>query len=388
MRLLFVALAIVSALAAAPPTGRLPGPVQTNPAYIDFAYQPVLPKVPGIDFLGWGYDATFRDTFYALKPLLFLYSYDNNPKGSEMSYTYPTDTTAYAVPDQVYVRAVGKTVAKTEISDSTQMQRMRIDLRLNLALSTTQFSGALNFGLDIVQTSDVHTRICSCWAEVELFQLYLGTRYLSADVQNAFNTVFQNGAYSPNNAVIKAAYSLFLSQWGTHFVDSVTVGGSLAQITQFNNVTSTNLLELTVALSGKFSSGSTTFSGNLSFGFSQAQIQIQTQTTASAYIYGGDAKFTDYLLKSDDPASANQLYTSWKATLLKNPVAVRYRLVETWQLAAVDLNNPAMATSMCTAIQDYLGWSAEAPTYCSGVPAVLSYYVNDGGILKGDTATP
>jgi len=371
-----------STTSAPPPSsGRLPGPVQINPAYIDFAYQPVLPKIPGIDFLGWGYDATYRDQFYALKPSLFLYSYNNNPKGSEESYKYPTDTIAYAVPDQVYVRAIGKTHAETDISDSTQMQRMRLDLKLNLAASTAQFSGSLAVGLDIVQQSDTHFRICQCWAQTELYQLYLGTRFLSADVQSDMTTLQHSGSFSASN---QPPYYLFLSTWGTHFVDSVSVGGALSQTTTFSNVTSNNLLELTVALAGKFSSGSgTTVSGSLSLDFSQAQVQIATQTTASADIYGGDAKFTDYLLKSDDPASAAELYSSWKSTLMKNPIAIRFRLVESWQLWALQLKNPTFALEVCKATASFLQWLNENPNYCNGVPSVLSSYIRDGGLTKG-----
>jgi len=301
-----------------------------------------------------------------------------------MSYQYPTDTVAYAVPDQVYVRAIGKTHAQTDISDSTQMNRMRLDLKLNLAASTSQFSGSLAVGLDIVQETDQHTRICNCWAQTELYQLYLGTRFLTTDVQSDMATLQTAGAFGSSN---QPSYYLFLSTWGTHFVDSVSVGGALSQTTVFQNATSSNLLELTVALAGKFTSGSgssaTTISGSISLDFQQASTQIATQTTAVADIYGGDAKFNDYLLKSDDPASAAELYESWKSTLMKNPIAIRFRLVESWQLWALQLKNPTFALEVCKATGTFLQWLGENPSYCDGVPSVLSSYIRDGGLTKG-----
>jgi len=29
-----------------------------------FAYEPALPVIFGVDFLGWGFDATYRDPFF------------------------------------------------------------------------------------------------------------------------------------------------------------------------------------------------------------------------------------------------------------------------------------------------------------------------------------
>jgi len=175
-----------------------------------------------------------------------------------------------------------------------------------------------------------------------------------------------------------------LTNYGTHYVDSVSVGGNAQQITKFNNVTSENLISLTLALQGKFNSGGTSVQLDLSLGLSLANIQIQTQTTSTAIIMGGDPSFTDFLLKGDDPASSAEMYVSWKSTLYENPVAIRFRLVEIWQLWPVLRTNSGFGLYVCQAIGDFLQFLAENPSYCDGVPDVLSADATDGGLAKGD----
>jgi len=242
-------------------------------------------------------------------------------------------------------------------------------------------NGLLNIGLDLVQESDTHTRICTCWAETELYQLYLGTRYFTQEYSSAMDTLETAGAFDPGNPT---QYNYFFSVYGTHYIDSVTVGGSCAQTTQFSNVTNSNILELTVALAGKFNSGGTQVQLTLSLDLQIASAQIQTQTTSTADILGGDPQFSDFLLKSDDPAAAAQMYTSWKDSLIKNPVAVRFRLIEVWQLWSTLRPNPSFAKQVCQATGAFLQFLQENPAYCNGVPSVISSYARDGGLVKGD----
>jgi len=332
----------------------------------DWSYTPALPIIPGCDFLGWGFDAFYRDTFFALKPQMFNFSYNDNPKGSEKTYRYPLDKTTYAVPDQVYVRTVAKTVTNSYVFSSTDLMRMTIDLTLGIKLSTSQITGSLALTFGYVSSQEEDTNIVRSLAETQLFQLYLGRHYLTWDFQVA-QAALDGLTYSAN----KNTFQIFLATYGTHFVDSITLGGSLEQRTTVTESNNTEMLYLTVAINGQFQgSTGTNIQGSIGFGLTDANIRVATETTSMSIIYGGDPKFTDFVL-NPDPASAKELYESWKATLMDNPVGVRYRLVDIWEL----FSDTDMQTEVCSAVADSLGFG---DGYCDQVHNLLSGYERTG----------
>jgi len=302
-----------------------------------------------------------------LKPELFNYSYNDNPKGSEKTYKYPLDTVTYAVPDQVFVRTVAKTVTNSYIFTSTDQMRQTIDLTLGVTASISQFSGDLKLTFGYVDASETDTRIVRTLAETQLWQLYLGQRYFSYTFQQAMNQVSKY-TYASN----KQAYGLFLATYGTHFVDSITLGGSVEQRTTVQSQNDTQLLYLTVAVNGQFQQASgTSISGSIGFNYADTTLQLQTQTTSMSILYGGDPKFTDFVLSAGDPDAAKELYESWKSTLLENPVGVRYRLIDIWTLFP-DINSQK---EMCSAVIDALGFDSG---YCDKTDNVLAGYERTG----------
>jgi hypothetical protein len=383
---LFAVFAVVSAQVEANfPSEPEDGPVQVNPAFIKWDYAPEGLICPGVDFLGWGYDASYRDTFFALKPLLFRWSFANNPKGSERTYQYPLfNDMTWPIPDQVFVRTVSKTVTTTIISDTQSMNRFQLDLRLGLEMSSGSFKGSLELNLAIKDEKRNIRRIVTSMAETQLFQLYLGKRYLNEEVRYDMEKLNQEQAFSSNNDDVRNAYFLFLGTWGTHFVDSVTVGGSVWQTTDYSFSNASNALILSIAIAGEFDS----FSGSIYIGIESVKQTIKTETKASATIVGGSADFSDFVLRTDDPAAAAKLYNSWKNTLMENPVAVRYRLVEIWTLWPTLLADQARGKFVCEALAEYTGFGGE-DDYCDGVPAIQAFSVRDPtqNVLKGDTRT-
>jgi len=336
----------------------------------DWSYSPQLPVIPGADYLGWGFDAWYRDTFFALKPQLFNFSYNDNPKGSEKTYKYPVDTVTYAVPDQVFIRTVGKTTTNTYSFNSTNIMRTTIDLTLGVQMSTSALDGSLKFQFGYVDSSQTNTRIIRSIAMTELWQLYLGDHYLQYSFGQALSSI-AGLTYTAN----KQAFYLFFQRYGTHYVDSVTVGGSVEQRTTIQSDNQTTLINLAVALQGKFQQASgTQISGQLGFNYNNIQQQLQTETLSSAIIYGGDAKFTDFVLQAGDSTAAADLYSSWKATLLENPVGVRYRLTDVWTL----LQNTDQQKEVCSGIADFLGHDS---SYCDKVQFALSGYERTGAAV-------
>jgi len=336
----------------------------------DWSYEPQLPIIPGCDFLGWGFDANYRDTFFALKPALFNYSYNDNPKGSEKTYKYPLDTVTYAVPDQVFVRTVGKTVTNSYLFESTKQKRLTIDLDLSIKATTKQLEGSLKLQFNYVDSSEKNKRISYNLAETQLFQLYLGKRYLRFEMSEAMKDIAgKTYSTSPQD------FEIFLARYGTHFVDSVTLGGSCAQNTVVEGKNDTNWIKLGVSLAGKFEGATgTKIEGSLGLELSIEDIYAQKETTSTSTIYGGDPKFTDFVLATGNPEAAKVLYESWKATLIENPVGVRFRLVEIWQL----FDDKITQKEVCTAIATLLGNLDDDPKYCDKVSKLLSGYERTG----------
>jgi len=332
----------------------------------DFAFQPSVDVIPGIDFLGWGFDATYRDTFFALKPQLFRFSYNDNPRGSEITYRYPLDTKVYAVPDQVFVRTVGKTFTDSWVFTNDFTRRFSLDLNLGLNVDIKKSSTIdlnLTFALNLVDETKTSTRIVQTLAEMELWQLYLGTRILRPEIVTAMAALTGN-----HFSTDPLSFELFIATYGSHYVDSITLGGSVSQKTVIENDSTSNLLKIAIGLNLAFqdSTGGTKVNLDLNVGIQDLKTSVQTNTTSTATIYGGDAQFTDFVLKAGDPDAAKLLYESWKSTLYDNPVGVRYRLVEIWTL----FNDTDARSQMCTAVATYaLKIRSPSPAdYCKSAP--------------------
>jgi len=346
--------------------------------------------------LGWGFDATYRDPFFALKPQLFQFSY--NCSEYKSYYRYPLDVQTYAVPKEVFVRTVSKTTTYTYSFKDSREKRMVIDGRLNLKVSTKQLDVELEVAVNYVKSSDTNTSIVFNFVETSLFQLYLGKRVIGRDLTEAL--VELRGTYSLD----PLSYELFLSRFGTHYVDSIVIGGSIQQETIIKSSSEEERLQITASLKGRFESasgkdsgtssvsnsnstsgsgggsgGGTQVNGSLTFKYEDIERKIDTETTSNSEIYGGDPEFTDFVLTAGDPATTKQLFESWKKTLVTNPIGIRYRLVETWSL----LEDPQQQKEMCTASATILGFLPnEDPKYCASAGQLL------GGSIRGGLEPP
>jgi len=327
-----------------------------------------LDAIFGLDFLGWGFDATYRDPFFALKPPLFDFSYERDPI---RTYRYPTSTTTYKVPDQVFVRTVGKTTTDSYLFLNSVEKTKTLDLRLNIKASTTQLEGSFTFTLNWIDTTTTDKRIVMNMAETSLFQLYLAQRNLSEEFLTEIDNLPATYAMDPTQ------YDLFLARFGTHFVDSVIIGGSVQQETIVNTENSTEALMFKAVLQGKFQSatGTDKVEGELDVDYKQTEKRVTQETTSSSEIYGGDPEFTDFVLTAGDPDAAKLLFESWKSTLITNPVTIRYRLVDIWQV----LTDAQQRKELCKASATLLGFLPnENPNYCNKAGQVLSGTIQSG----------
>jgi len=286
------------------------------------------------------------------------------------TYRYPTSTTTYRVPDQVFARTVGKTTTEAYLFTNSKQELLTLDLRLNLKVNDAQYDVTFQFDLNYVDSSVTDKRIISNFAETSLFQLYLADRVLNPDFKEAARLLPATYAQDPSS------YQLFLSRYGTHFVDSVIIGGSVRQRTVVTTSNDTEALMFKVALAGKFQSATgTAVEGSLDLAFKQVTTEVETETTSNSEIYGGDAEFTDFVLSVGQADAAKQLFESWKATLITNPVTIRYRLVEMWTL----FDDDQTQKEMCKAVATSLGWLPDKdPGYCNKAGTILAGTIQSG----------
>lgn len=252
----------------------------------------ILPKhdvVFGIDFLGWGFDiSTSRDPFYALKPPLFDYSYSQNPTGVEYDYRYPTDTVVYSVPDQVFVRTVARTTTDTYIFDSSEQEQMSLDITLGLQGATSTVQGSLKFDFNLLQVGTTDQHIIRNEVQTQLFQLYLGpNRVLKQLFLQRLGNLTQSYAVDPQD------WDLFIDDFGTHYVDSVIVGGALVQRTIVTSSNNSQTIQFSIALEGRYqgTNPGTTATGSLNVNYQQSQSYVDTQTISASDILGGENNF-------------------------------------------------------------------------------------------------
>lgn len=331
--------------------------------------------------------------FFALKPQLFKFSYNNPPKAKSKTYRYPIDVQTYAVPDQVFVRTVAKTTTESYVFKSSSEKRITLDGKLNLKASTRQLSGELDFSINFLDEGISNQSIVMNFAETSLYQLYLGNRILRQEITEAMQELRGTFRLDPTT------YNLFLAKYGTHFVDSIVIGGSVIQETRVRFNSQTEQLRIAASLKGRFESasggpsrestptaggnsssgggggGATTVEGSLDLFYNDIELKVSTETTSNSEIYGGDPSFTDFVLTAGDSEATRTLFESWKSTLMTNPIGIRYRLVEIWTL----LDDPLQQKELCNALATLLGFLPdEDPKYCDVANRLLGGTIRQG----------
>jgi len=323
--------------------------------------------------MGWGYDARDlrRDTFYSLRTPIFNFSYGNNPTGKTFLYKYPLDVVTRKYPDQVLVRTVARAYTDTYMFNSTQQMREVIDLRLNVKGSVSKFSGTITASYNFVSNDQINDFIYLNTVQMEFWQLYISDRNMNSYFLDAMEEMNTEGTFYLNNI----SYIAFIETFGTHFIDSVTVGGIIELETNVHIDNQTEIQKFGAAITGQFqASTGKNISGQIGFNLDDSTQNLLTQRISRSRISGANPKFTDFVLNPGNVTATKNVFVSWKQTLLDNPVVVRYRLQEIWQLCP----DPDIRKQLCIAVGTVLGFLPDEDTdYC-----------DDGVLAIGGTMRP
>jgi len=302
-----------------------------------------LIKIPGLDFLGWGYNAQLRVPEYSLTQSMFYYSY-NGDGTSEFIYRFPTQVTDFAVPDQVSVKTISKLSTESYYFANSDEQIFSLGLQVGISGTTPTLSGSLTVALGLVTDDETDKTIVRNTAESALWQLKLTNKTLlpivNEWIQNLTGTSYQQN---------KKNYDTFIATFGSHYVDTVVVGGLAKMDTVIEDESDSLRLTIAVTIAGKMS-GAETISGKIEFDFGLLTTSTSSTSTSNSAVLGGDTYCSGWVAASNEPDVARQLFAAWKRGLAANPAVVRYRLV------SVDSLFPASnQADACSAISNWLG---------------------------------
>jgi len=341
--------------------------------------------LPGIDFVGFGFDARFADAQDALQIPILDYSYTTNK-----TYAYPTDpSNVFLVPDQIFVRTVAYTEANAYLFDS--YQQVVTQLATDSGVTTQQtsqqnlsqitcvntFSQANNKTTQNCTTTSNSTRqnMFSIGSEVnylqqtfsrsevfiiqnsektQLFNIYLDSSFIRHEVKVDLQALAET-TFNANPQL----YIRFLEKYGTHYVVSATMGGDVQLMTITDQSTGTSTATQTTtgttgtgalskqqALAGATSSFSSQLTGTVGYGLSLTTKNVSYSSQSNWKLFGGNSNLVNLL----DSRNSSLAILVWKQSITENPVAVKYRLREVSTL----FDDPTLRKQLEFAVDLYL----------------------------------
>jgi hypothetical protein len=297
------------------------------------------PVIFGADLLGWGVDLRLGKPEEAIKVPIYQWTYlDGN------NYIYPLEPkTTFRVPDEVFVRTVAEISATNRFFESSQDYVNNLLLTLGLSIdkaasnssasaptnssnfSLSSFSGSVDVTYQTSQLSDNQHIAISNTLESGLWQLVVGPSLsprlkVQQDINDTINLATGSNA-DPN------AYAYFINLHGTHYIESVIVGGYLEMSSSIRKSSTVSNEEIAVNANAHFQNtfGLSSANANLALNITSTTSYFETESNNWMKSLGGDPELANFFSGSLKP---NETFTLWQETLISNPAVIRYRLRE------------------------------------------------------------
>jgi len=321
--------------------------------------QMVLVKNPiifGLDMLGWGVDIrTAPPGEGSLRVPLYTWAFT---QGS--TYLYPLEPeTTFQVPDEVFVRTVAQMMGTNRIYTKTDQYLTDLTIGLGISiqkaaqnnaqasgnsatntsgsLSSTDlsgFSGSVGVTYNMRKLNSDEYLLVQNSLESDLWQLVVGPDIAVRDeLQNDINTILNIA--DANDRYLATAE--FIDRVGTHFIDSVIVGGNLVteSITETSNSLSTQELAILANFGFNNMFGLSEGSVSLNLTFVDSYSTFEQDTTNTINVLGGDPELANFFRGDVEPS---ETFVNWAQTLIRNPAVVRPRCREiSWIWPGTDL---------------------------------------------------
>jgi hypothetical protein len=357
---------------------------QPSPEYFN------LDAIPGVDFVGFGYDARFQEPKNALTLPMLDFAYT---KGK--TYVYPTDPdTLLRVPDQLYVRTVAYTEADAYLYHSIDEVTMALQISLGFGFdkadvandtkqscittrgadgknvtncTTSSFSSQgkrLSIGVDAHYYRNTFENeevvLVENTEKTQLYNIFLDSYFVRATVKDDIialgDSKFSGKEGDPT--VNPKLFIQFIEKWGTHYVVSAVMGGQVraTSLVKTNIDNTSNELGVSANVQHVSDSDALTAGGNAyhhninidaSFNLDSSDRKTLTETTTNWFLIGGDSNSVNLL----DASNSSTAILSWKKTIVKNPVPVGFRLREVGTLFSDFLLRAEMSSAIFAYLQ-------------------------------------
>jgi len=344
----------------------------------------LLDLLPGLDFVGFGYDARFDTAQAALQIPIMQFSYSH-----QKVYSYATAReTLYQVPDEIYVRNVAFTEAETYLFNSVDEYKQKVSLDVGINYQQLTGQGQANYTcVTTTNTSETNCttdqtfnseKIFSIGANIgfiktgftrdeiylvensektQLYNIFLDSRFIRQEVKDDLRDL-SNYLFQDNQQL----YFKFLEKYGTHYVVSATMGGQVTMQSTIQKKVSENNVQVTAGVGGGFSDSvsesdalasankqfSQTLNAQVDFSFNKVDKRIELQSTSVWRLLGGNSSIVNLL----DTRNASQAIKAWKQTITGNPVPVVFRLKEISTL----FDDPLMRDQLANAVFYFLNF--------------------------------
>jgi len=300
------------------------------------------PKIFGLDLLGWGIDLAIGRPEEAIKVPVFKWEWTENN-----TYVYPLEpNTTFHVPDDVYVRTVAEMYAKNKVFESGEEYVLDLLLDLGLGIKSANNTGG-------GQQSDPvggggSANVSSL--DLSAFSGDANIRYQYSKMENQSSILIVNGlesglwqlvigpSSSPRDRIQQniekaqletdpEAFFRFISLHGTHYIESVVVGGNVEMSSLVERSDEMSAHDLSILANAEFR--------NL-FGLGEVQIDLTVNFTENLTAFkeetnnwmksqGGDPELANFFSGTLKP---EETFILWSKTLIANPAVIRFRLRE------------------------------------------------------------
>jgi len=190
-------------------------------------------------------------------------------------------------------------------------------------LSLVGFSGSVDVKYQQDKLSDNRHLLIINGMESGLYQLVIGPSIdIRPKIQDKINLAL-NTSVDPDLAIAE-----WINRHGTHYIESVIVGGKLELSSSLDNSSGVDTDKLTVSANVEFQNlfGLSQVSVGLNLTLGSENEFFKRESTNWMKALGGDPDIANFFSGNLRP---NETFALWHETLITNPAVIRYRLRET-----------------------------------------------------------
>jgi hypothetical protein len=345
------------------------------------ARQKVLVRDPiifGLDMLGWGVDLRASlPVEGSIKVPMYSWEFDEGAQ-----YIYPLEPqTKFQVPNEVFVRTVAEMVGTNRIYQKSEDYVNDLHLSIGLSIKASaknQASSAADSGGSGGGVAPGSSNVDD--VNLGAFSGDVGVIYNKRKIKENSQVLVQNGlesalwqlvvgpAIEPRKPIqdkideIAALTSQadkmdalieFIDRHGTHFIDSVVVGGNLVLESLTTTASGSSLEELAIMANFGFKNMFGLDEGNLGLNitFIDSFHEFEQDATNNINVQGGDPELANFFRGDVKP---EETFVNWAKTLIRNPAVIRTRVREiSWLFSPAPLREIASA-----AVKEYMSGNA------------------------------